>query len=84
MAIMKINMFADERRQRIYEWLSAPDPSISHNTVCEKRQSGTGSWFIEGEFFKEWKSHQNSFLWLQAIRMSLISLCFCESLIDCQ
>jgi hypothetical protein len=76
MAVMKINIFADERRQKIYEWLSATDPSISHNTICEKRQSGTGSWFIEGEFFKEWKSHPNSFLWLQAIRMSLISLCF--------
>jgi hypothetical protein len=58
----------DERRQKIYQWLSPPDPSSNHNSACKKRQPTTGAWFIESDEFKKWKMGPNSFLWLHGIR----------------
>jgi hypothetical protein len=59
---------AGERRQKIHQWLSPPDPSSNHNTACKKRQQTTGSWFIRGDQFAEWKISSNTFLWLHGIR----------------
>jgi hypothetical protein len=60
-------LIADELQQ-IHRWLSAPDPSSNHNDACKMRQPTTGTWFINGEVFKRWKSDLNSFIWLYGIR----------------
>jgi hypothetical protein len=58
----------NERRQKIHRWLSPPDSSSNHNAACKKRQPTTGSWFVGGDQFAEWKVRSNSFLWLHGIR----------------
>ena len=63
-----ISTLEDEYQQKIYQWLSAPDPSSNHNDACKKRQPTTGSWFIKGEQFDIWKAASNSMLWLHGIR----------------
>ncbi|KAH0547714.1 hypothetical protein FGG08_000204 [Glutinoglossum americanum] len=57
----------DDRKRKIYQWLSAPDPSSNHNEACKKRQPTTGTWFIESKQFSDWKANPNSFLWLYGI-----------------
>ena len=36
----------------------------NHNRALKKRHPGTGTWFITGEVFANWKRNSNSFLWL--------------------
>lgn len=60
-------MPSDEHLKRIHNWLEAPDPSANHVIALAKREVTTGSWFIGGTAFKEWKTSPNSFLWLYGI-----------------
>ena len=48
----------------IHAWMKAPDTSPSYNAARKKHQSGTGSWFLEGSRFSEWKERPGSVLWL--------------------
>jgi hypothetical protein len=66
-------VLADNRRQKIHEWLSPPDPSSNHNAACKKKQPMTGAWLVEGPQFEEWKTRPNSFLWLHGIRKYIFS-----------
>ena len=52
---------------RIYEWLSAPDPSSNYNKARELCHPRTGSWFLQSKQFAKWKWEENSFLWLYGI-----------------
>ncbi|KAL3439836.1 Pfs, NACHT and ankyrin domain protein [Aspergillus insuetus] len=52
---------------QIQSWLSPPDPSYNLNEAHQKRQSGTGSWFLRSEPFKEWKSGAVRYMWLHGI-----------------
>ena len=56
----------DNTRQKkeLKEWLSASDPSISFNFASKKRQPGTGLWFKQRGYFKEWQETPGSFFWL--------------------
>ncbi|KAF8531911.1 hypothetical protein JB92DRAFT_2545834, partial [Gautieria morchelliformis] len=54
----------NQRRQDIYNWLSAPDYESKHWTAVTEREGNTGTWFVEGERFQEWKRKPKSFLWL--------------------
>jgi hypothetical protein len=58
------SLLIGEHRQRIHQWLSAPDPSSNHNTARAKHQPTTGAWLINGREFAEWKRSPSSFLWL--------------------
>ena len=62
-----ISMKADSRFREINNWLSPPDPSTNLNHAKERRHEGTGSWFLESEPFKEWKSGSRQCLWLHGI-----------------
>ena len=66
---------ADPLREKIYRWLSAPDPSSNHIDAHEKLQDSTGAWFVDGQVFSNWKNEPNSFIWIYGIRMSLRMLC---------
>ncbi|KAF8515200.1 hypothetical protein JB92DRAFT_2915802 [Gautieria morchelliformis] len=61
-----------KHRQKIYEWLAAPDHASKHRNARNMREAMTGSWFIEGEQFQEWRETPHSFLWLHGIRASTI------------
>ncbi|THH13086.1 hypothetical protein EW146_g7087 [Bondarzewia mesenterica] len=54
----------DALRDKIYEWLSAPDPSVNYNEAREKFTLETGKWFIDGRQFADWKEKAGSFLWI--------------------
>jgi Cdc6-like AAA superfamily ATPase len=53
--------------QRIYQWLSPPDPSENQNRALEQCHQGTGQWFIQGKIFASFKRQNKSFLWLNGI-----------------
>lgn len=57
----------NQHEREIRDWLSAPDPSINYENALDKRHEGTGSWFIDGKAFAEWKKQPKSFLWLHGI-----------------
>ncbi|KAL4778820.1 hypothetical protein BJX76DRAFT_362362 [Aspergillus varians] len=48
----------------IRDWLTAPDATSNHNIACEKHHTGTGLWFVDSYFFKNWRLKCNSFLWI--------------------
>jgi len=50
----------------IVSWLSKADPSTNHNAACEKRQEGTGAWFLSSVEFSSWALPKRS-LWLHGI-----------------
>ena len=52
---------------KIIEWLAAPDPSTNYNRALKNRNPATGSWFIEGSAYADWKTTPGSFLWLHGI-----------------
>ena len=52
------------RKKEILDWLAAPDPSTNYQNACRSRHVGTGSWFLEGKEFTQWKMDTNSLLWL--------------------
>ncbi|KAF8528725.1 hypothetical protein JB92DRAFT_749607 [Gautieria morchelliformis] len=52
---------------KIDKWWSAPDHQSKHASACKERQVTTGSWFLQGRPFEEWKGRENSFLWLHGI-----------------
>jgi hypothetical protein len=53
--------------KKIWDWLSAADPSIDYTNALEKRHKGTGLWFTGGQTLADWKKQSRSFLWLHGI-----------------
>ncbi|KAF8507399.1 hypothetical protein JB92DRAFT_2793512, partial [Gautieria morchelliformis] len=53
--------------QKIYDWLAAPDHRSKHRDARSVHQETTGLWFVEGEYFQEWREASHSFLWLHGI-----------------
>ncbi|MCJ1387629.1 hypothetical protein MMC18_000472 [Xylographa bjoerkii] len=64
-------LLLDERRQKIHQWLSAPNPSSNHHAARKKQQATTGSWFVDDNQFAAWRDGAHSFLWLHGIRHRL-------------
>ncbi|KAF8523571.1 hypothetical protein JB92DRAFT_2785034, partial [Gautieria morchelliformis] len=56
-----------ERHQNIYNWLAAPDYESKHRNSRSVHQETTGLWFVEGEYFQEWRGAPHSFLWFHGI-----------------
>jgi Cdc6-like AAA superfamily ATPase len=54
----------EQRRAKIDRWLSPSDPSTNYNTALQQRQEGTGLWFLQSSTYVQWKTQQNSTLWL--------------------
>ncbi|KAI0379596.1 hypothetical protein F5Y04DRAFT_290200 [Hypomontagnella monticulosa] len=57
----------NEHREKIHQWLAAPDPSLNHVEALSKRQATTGSWLFGSSKFSDWKENSNSFLWMFGI-----------------
>ena len=50
-------------------WLSPPDSWKNHNLARESRHSGSGTWWIQGDTYAEWKSSgRSSLLWIHGKR----------------
>jgi hypothetical protein len=59
----------DKLQQDVRNWLSPPDPWKNHNLARESRHCGTGTWWVEGDTYAEWKSSgASSLLWIHGKR----------------
>ncbi|KAI4128883.1 MAG: hypothetical protein LQ338_002513 [Usnochroma carphineum] len=64
----KLESFFDEQSiQRIDRWLDPVNFESNHDAAVTLRHQGTGTWFLDGEAFKDWLKEDNAFLWLHAI-----------------
>ncbi|KAI0245537.1 hypothetical protein BJV78DRAFT_1158548 [Lactifluus subvellereus] len=45
------SLTGNDLRQKLRQWLSPPDPSISYNTACCLHHKGTAGWFTKGPVF---------------------------------
>ena len=61
----------NEERLRMLQWLSIMDPSVYHKRAMQKRQPGTGKWFLSSDAFYRWKTEAGSCAWLHGIRKYL-------------
>ncbi|PVH74917.1 hypothetical protein DL98DRAFT_18220 [Cadophora sp. DSE1049] len=58
------------RRNNVMDWLAPVarnreiDQKRTHNVIKEKRQEGTGIWFTEGQFFRDWMKSPVPLLWV--------------------
>jgi len=57
----------EQRREKIERWLSPSNPSKNYYRALERRQEGSGLWFLQNDVFEKWKTRRNSFLWLYGI-----------------
>ncbi|KAF7983634.1 hypothetical protein HWV62_20572 [Athelia sp. TMB] len=55
---------SSDKKTNIHAWMRAPDTSSNYNAARKKHQPGTGSWFLDGLQFSEWKEQPGSVLWL--------------------
>lgn len=58
---------SDSHLGKLKTWLSPPDPSTNRNAAKDKRQEGTGDWFVTSTAFLEWKSGLRRHLWLHGL-----------------
>ena len=58
---------SDSHFDKLKTWLSPPDPSTNRNAAKEKREEGTGDWFVTSTAFLEWKSGLRQHLWLHGL-----------------
>ena len=58
---------SDSHLDKLKTWLSPPDPSTNRNAAKEKRQEGTGDWFLTSTAFREWKLGSRRHLWLHGL-----------------
>jgi hypothetical protein len=69
-------------QQDVQQWLSPPDPWKNHNIARESRHGGTGTWWIQGDSYAEWKSSgPSSLLWVNGKRKHLYLYFFLHFLI---
>ncbi|PGG99833.1 hypothetical protein GX51_06125 [Blastomyces parvus] len=54
-------------KRSIYQSFAAVDPSLNYRRAKHKRHPKTASWFIESDYFNEWKSRTPSFCWPHGI-----------------
>jgi hypothetical protein len=69
-------------QQDVRNWLSPPDPWKNHNLARESRHSGTGTWWIHGDTYAEWKSSDaNSLLWIHGKRQYFVLYSFLKLMV---
>src|SRR5271170_5087463 len=54
---------SDDEREVIASWLSSLNFQTSQNEFIQKREKGTGEWFLESREFKEWRDGTSEMLW---------------------
>jgi hypothetical protein len=70
----------DKVRRDVRNWLSPPDPWKNHSIVHKSRHSGSGTWWIKGDAYAEWKySGPSSLLWINGKRQCSMPVFFPET-----
>ena len=65
----------------IRNWLSPIDTSGNYNEARKKYQDQTGSWFIQGKTFNEWKGEVDKLLWIYG--KSEFNFAKCNYILSC-
>jgi hypothetical protein len=63
-------------KDKICNWLSAPEPSITLNRLLDDHHEGTGEWLLESEVFTGWKGTPAGVLWVNGMRELSIYLLY--------
>ena len=54
----------------MFKWLGAPEVQHKHDRLRRQHQEATGNWFLETDYFREWKEDAGKLLWVTGIRRS--------------
>lgn len=65
--IFKSNGQIDTKLCKIYQWLSAPDPSVNYQKALKLREADTGLWLLKDDTYNRWKRAFTSPIWLYGI-----------------
>ena len=65
----------DGLQEKIFGWLSPPDPWNNHHAACKSRHRETADWFLQGNTFSEWRTSEvpSSLLWVHGKRLLIPS-----------
>ncbi|KAF2667457.1 hypothetical protein BT63DRAFT_292722 [Microthyrium microscopicum] len=61
------NEATEAEMERIRRWVKGPDPHINYQSALNQRLDKTGSWFLEGNEYQNWKAQDKSLLWVNGI-----------------
>jgi len=65
------NQVQDEKGQKIVKWLSHLNFWSKQDDTFERRQEGTGRWFINDVTFQDWVNGKFNVLWCPGDRKTL-------------
>ncbi|THV43912.1 hypothetical protein BGAL_0817g00010 [Botrytis galanthina] len=57
----------ESKKKDLLHWLSTADPRTNHELARRHFEPGTGSWFLQSNEYSNWKTSDNSFLWVQGL-----------------
>jgi hypothetical protein len=52
----------------LHQWFMFTDPVSYHDAARMKHEPTTGSWFLDGDIFEDWKNGKSNFVWIHGIR----------------
>src|SRR5262249_43302768 len=55
------------QKRQLLDWLTPTDPTMNYHRARQKRQEGTGAWFLESSYYAHWRAEPKSFAWLNGI-----------------
>lgn len=61
------NSQIDQWRNKIRQWLSAPDSSLNYIQALKGRYEATGDWFLATDTYSNWLSTPISLVWMHGI-----------------
>jgi len=53
--------------EKVIKWLGAIDYWLQHREINKTRTPGTGSWFLGGNAYSDWKTSKRGRLWVTAM-----------------
>ncbi|KAF7930587.1 uncharacterized protein EAE98_004987 [Botrytis deweyae] len=57
----------ESKKKDLLHWLLTADPKTNHDLARRHFEPGTGSWFLQSNEYSNWKTSDNSFLWVQGL-----------------
>jgi len=66
-----VNCAGKVELQDISSWLSPINFMIKQSDLIEKRQEGTGQWFLDTLEYTQWVNSFRTYIWCTGIRMTL-------------
>ena len=58
----------DMNHDELAQWLNPQNPQTNHLAARRKKQTDTGSWFLNGKQYGEWQCGVTPLLWISGSR----------------